>query len=75
MKKVFITSLLLVIGLTVLWAQKNKVEVTYNEPETYVVFNENLIGICPDFLKLDFAIGGDLVFFKPHAGPGLIRWV
>ena len=65
LKKTLFISLFIFLGISTSFAQKIKIAVSYNEPETYVVFNEELIGVCPDFIKLDFAIGGDLVFFKP----------
>ena len=65
LKKTLFIHLFILLGISISYGQKTKIAVSYNEPETYVVFNEELIGVCPEFIKLDFAIGGDLIFFKP----------
>ncbi len=63
MKKIIILSILILI-VTLTFAEKRKVEVVYKQEEVYVVFEENLIGVSPEFLKIEFALGGDLIFFK-----------
>lgn len=65
MRKIFFVNVFSILFTTTALSQIKKVNVSYNEPETYVILEEELIGVCPEFIKIDFAIGGDLIFYKP----------
>lgn len=46
------------------FAQKKKVLVTYNQEDVHVIVTDNYVGRSPSTLKLDFDLGGDIIFFK-----------
>lgn len=61
--KIITLALLSIISIIAV-AQKKAVEITYSQPDVYVVMDEQMVGINPKTIKIDFAIGGDLYFFK-----------
>ncbi|MBN2570709.1 MAG: hypothetical protein JXA68_01160 [Ignavibacteriales bacterium] len=63
MKK-FLLSILISVAAFTASAQVMKVDISYNQEEVFVVLNDKLIGNNPEFLKINFDMGGDLIFFK-----------
>lgn len=63
--KYLFTFTLILIGILSSNAEKRKVEIVFAQEElVYVVLNETLIGENPSNLKIDFELGGELLFFK-----------
>lgn len=62
-KKVLLVASLFLL-ITVAFGQKKKVELSYSQEDVYVVLDEKLVGLSPKGMKLDFALGGEIYFFK-----------
>jgi hypothetical protein len=64
MQKTIFLSLGLLFFSLQCFSQKKKVEIQYLQEDVYVVYEEKLVGESPSYVKIDFALGGDLIFFK-----------
>lgn len=65
MKKYFFLLILFSISSVSVNAQMKKVSLIYQQPdEVFVMVNDKLVGTNPNTLKIDFNLGGEIVFFK-----------
>ncbi len=61
----FLLSLSLSIAISfALQAQKRKVIMTFTHNDVQVMVNEELVGPNPKVIKVDFTLGGEILFFK-----------
>jgi len=64
MKKFATSIILLFFIVTMSNAQKKAVEIVYSQEDVSVVLDEHLVGANPRFIKIDFELSKNLIFFK-----------